>query len=97
MFDVQQGQSRDFVINSEGTLHLGIRLSVLDVGELKKEIMEKSHLPTYSIHTGSTKMYHNLKDTYSWNRMKKDIADFVSKCLTCQQVKLEYQRPLGLL
>ena len=29
--------------------------------------------------------------------MKRDIADFVSKCLTCQQVKLEHQRPLGLL
>ena len=29
--------------------------------------------------------------------MKRDIVDFVSKCLTCQQVKLEYQRPSGLL
>ena len=29
--------------------------------------------------------------------MKRDIADFVSKCLTCQQVKLEHQRPSGLL
>ena len=25
--------------------------------------------------------------------MKKEIADFVSKCLTCQQVKAEYQKP----
>ena len=29
--------------------------------------------------------------------MKRDIAEFVSKCLTCQQVKLEHQRPSGLL
>ena len=29
--------------------------------------------------------------------MKKDIAEFVSKCLTCQQVKMEHQRPTGLL
>ena len=42
-------------------------------------------------------MYHDLKDTYWWNGMKKDITDFVSKCLTCQQVKLEHQRPSGLL
>ena len=42
-------------------------------------------------------MYHDLKNTYWWNGMKRDIADFVSKCLTCQQVKLEHQRPSGLL
>ena len=29
--------------------------------------------------------------------MKKDIADYVSRCLTCQQVKAEHQRPAGLL
>ena len=29
--------------------------------------------------------------------MKKEIADFVSKCLHYQQVKAEHQRPAGLL
>ena len=29
--------------------------------------------------------------------MKKDVALFVSKCLTCQQVKAEHQKPAGLL
>ena len=60
---MQQGQSRNFVIDSEGTLHLGIRLCVPDVDELRKEIME-AHFSAYSIHPGSTKMYHDLKDTY---------------------------------
>ena len=59
--------------------------------------MEEAHFSAYSIHPGSTKMYHDLKDTYWWNGMKRDIAEFVSKCLTCQQVKLEHQRPLRLL
>ena len=97
LFEVQQGQSRDFVIDSEGTLRLGTRLCVPNVEELRKEIMEEAHFSAYSIHPGSTKMYHDLKDTYWWNGMKRDIADFVSKCLTCQQVKLEHQRPSGLL
>ena len=43
MFDVQQGQSQYFVINSEGTLRLGTRLCVPDVDELRKEIMEEAH------------------------------------------------------
>ena len=29
--------------------------------------------------------------------MKKDIADYVSKCLTCQQVKAEHHKPSGKL
>jgi len=29
--------------------------------------------------------------------MKKDITNFVSSCLTCQQVKAEHQQPAGLL
>ena len=29
--------------------------------------------------------------------MKREIADYVSRCLTCQQVKAEHQRPAGLL
>ena len=97
LFEVQKRQSRDFVIDNEGTLRLGTRLCVPDVDELRKEIMEEAHVSAYNIHPGSTKMYHDLKDTYWWNGMKRDIADFVSKCLTCQHVKLEHQRPSGLL
>ena len=84
MYEVQQGQSRDFIVDREGTLRLGTRLCVPNVDDLRKEIMEEAHFSTYSIHPGSTKMYHDLKDTYWWNGMKRDIAEFVSKCLTCQ-------------
>ena len=76
---------------------MGTRLCVLDVSEMMKEIMEEAHFSAYSIHPGSTKMYHDLKNTSWWNEMKRDIVNFVSKCLTCQQVELEYQRPSRLL
>ena len=39
-------------------------------------------------------MYRTLKEHYWWNGMKKEIASFVSRCLTCQQVKVEHQRPV---
>ena len=64
MYDVQQGQSRDFIVDREGTLRLSTRLCVLNIDELRKEIMEEAHFSAYSIHPCSTKMYHDLKDTY---------------------------------
>ncbi|GJW45395.1 putative reverse transcriptase domain-containing protein [Tanacetum coccineum] len=38
-----------------------------------------------------------LKDRYWWPGMKKDIAVYVSNCLTYLKVKAEHQRPSGLL
>lgn len=42
-------------------------------------------------------MYHDLKQKFWWPGMKNQIADFVEKCLVCQKVKAEHQRPAGLL
>ena len=38
-------------------------------------------------------MYQNLRGEYWWNNMKREIAQFVSRCLVCQQVKVEHQNP----
>nr|GFB40758.1 retrotransposable element Tf2 [Tanacetum cinerariifolium] len=48
-------------------------------------------------HPGSTKMYHDLKQHFWWSGMKRDVATFVSRCLICQQVKIEHQQANGLL
>ena len=76
---------------------MGKRVYVPNKEELRREILEEAHYSAYAMHPGSTKMYQDLKDNYWWKRMKKDIAEYVSKCLTCQQVKAEHQRPAGLL
>ncbi|GJX56484.1 putative reverse transcriptase domain-containing protein [Tanacetum coccineum] len=59
--------------------------------------MHESHKSKYSIHSGSDKMYHDLKKLYWWPNMKAIIAEYVSKCLTCSRVKAECQKPSGLL
>ena len=52
------------MVDEEGVLRLGTRLCVPDVNDLRKELLEEAHYSTYSVHPGSTKMYHTLKDTY---------------------------------
>nr|XP_016480370.1 PREDICTED: uncharacterized protein LOC107801538 [Nicotiana tabacum] len=42
-------------------------------------------------------MYHDLKEVYRWDNRKRDVANFVAKCLNCQQVKVKHQRLGGLL
>jgi len=59
--------------------------------------MDEAHKSRYSIHPGSDKMYQDLKILYWWPNMKADIASYVSTCLTCAKVKVEYQKPSGLL
>ena len=64
---------------------------------LREEILEEAYFAAFSVHTGATKMYHNIRDLYWWDGLKKDVADYVSKCLTCQQVKVKHQKPSGKL
>ncbi|GJU98920.1 putative reverse transcriptase domain-containing protein [Tanacetum coccineum] len=66
-------------------------------GNLGALIMHESHKSKYSIHPGSDKMYQDLKKLYLWPNMKAEIATYVSKCLTCAKVKVEYQKLSGLL
>ncbi|GJS31908.1 putative reverse transcriptase domain-containing protein [Tanacetum coccineum] len=73
------------------------RIWVLLVGGVRPIIMDEAHKTRYFIHPGADKMYHDLRDMYWWPGMKRDIATYVSKCLTCSKVKAEHQRPSGLL
>ena len=64
---------------------------------MREQLLIEAHETPYSVHPGTTKMYQDLKKGYWWPGMKKDVVRFVEKCLTCQQVKAEHQRPAGTL
>ncbi|GJX34856.1 putative reverse transcriptase domain-containing protein [Tanacetum coccineum] len=82
---------------ADGTLCLNGRSWLPCYGDLRTVIMHASHKSKYSIHSGSNKMYQDMKKLYWWPNMKADIATSVSKCLTYAKVKAEHQRPSGLL
>jgi hypothetical protein len=64
---------------------------------LKDEVLREAHESRFATHPGSTKMYRDLKENYWWPNMKREIAEFVSNCGICQQVKIEHQKPAGEL
>ncbi|KAL0448540.1 UNVERIFIED_CONTAM: Transposon Tf2-11 polyprotein, partial [Sesamum latifolium] len=90
---VQEGKNDQFVIQNDGTLMNEKRMCVPNIEELRTEIMHEAHYAPYAMHPGSTKMYRDLRPYYWWPTMRKDVAEFVAKCLTCQQVKAEHQAP----
>ena len=65
--------------------------------DLREEILREFHCSRFLVHPGGTKMYRDLRCQYYKGGMKRHIGDFVQRCLTCQQVKAEHQKPTGLL
>ncbi|KAJ9556981.1 hypothetical protein OSB04_011595 [Centaurea solstitialis] len=88
---------KEFEEKLDGVQYFKDRIWVPKVDQLRKLIMDEAHQTKYSIHTGADKMYKGLKEHYWWPGMKKDIATYVSKCLTCARIKAEHQKPSGLL
>lgn len=66
-------------------------------GAKKKKITFEAHNTKYSIHPGGMFMYRDLRQTFWWRNITRDIAKYVDKCLTCQRVKAEHQQPNGEL
>jgi hypothetical protein len=65
--------------------------------ELKDKVFGRAHESAYSIHLGRNKMYHDLKATYLWYKIKGDIAEYVALSDTCQRVETKHQRSARLL
>jgi hypothetical protein len=83
--------------DAEGTIWFRDRLVVPKKYLLKKKILDEAHTSSYSIHPGSTKMYHDLRQQFWWTRIKREIARYVSKCDTYRKVQADYMKPGGLL
>jgi hypothetical protein len=91
------GKGKDFREDAEGVVWFKDRLCVPGIKSIWELILKETHETTYSIHPGSEKMYQDLKKRFYWYGMKREIAEYVAVCDSCQRIKAEHQRPAGLL
>jgi hypothetical protein len=89
---IKENKAPEFSVDEQGTLWYKKHLCVPEVKEVRELILREAHDSAYSIHPGSTKMYHDLKSRYWWYRIKRVIAEYVALCDNCQRVKAEQQR-----
>nr|GEY29336.1 putative reverse transcriptase domain-containing protein [Tanacetum cinerariifolium] len=92
-----RGLERHFEKRDDGGVYFFDRVWIPSVGGIRKLIMDEAHTLRYLVHPGADKMYYDLRDLYRWPGMKRGIAEYVSKCLTCSKIKTEHQKPSGLL
>ncbi|XP_042396513.1 uncharacterized protein LOC121986624 [Zingiber officinale] len=92
---VTSGQQTEFACDDSGILYFRGRLCVPESHPVQEDLLQEAHRSRFAIHPGGTRMYRDLKRSYWWNGMKKDIDVFVAQCLVCQQIKAEHQKPAG--
>ena len=92
-----RGLDAQFEKKGDGLIYFVGRIWIPSAGGLRTTIMNEAHTSKYSIHPGADKMYYDLRDVYWWPGMKRDIAEYVNKCLTCLKIKAVHQKPSGLL
>ena len=94
---IKEDKALGFTEDEQGVLWFKGRICVPDIKSIKELILRGTHDSAYSLHPGSTKMYNDLKQQFWWYGMKREVAEYVALCDTCQRIKAEHQRPAGLL
>jgi hypothetical protein len=81
--NIKEEKSPSFLEDGEGVLWYKGRLCVPNDKEVKYKILYEAHESAYSIHPGGNKMYLDLKATYWWYGIKRDVVEYVALCDTC--------------
>jgi hypothetical protein len=84
---IEAGKAKCFRKDDQGIVWFNNHIVVPKNEEIRQQILDEAHLSRYSIHPGSTKMYHDLKQHYWWTKMNIEIARYVARCDTCRRVK----------
>ena len=72
----------------------GIRISYILVRvPNSRNVLSEFHSLPIGGHLGFLKTYHMVKKYFSWDGLKTDVQNFVTKCLVFQKIKWKQLRP----
>jgi hypothetical protein len=77
----------------EGLLTYKTVLYIPICDDLKRFIMDEIHKTPYTVHPGYQKMIMTTRKQFYCLGLKRDIADYLAKCLEFQEVKEEHRHP----
>ncbi|WVZ84237.1 LOW QUALITY PROTEIN: hypothetical protein U9M48_031289 [Paspalum notatum var. saurae] len=83
-----------FTVDDQGVLWFKHRLVVPKDMELRRKILDEAHTSMFTMHSGSNKMYQDLKQKFWWIRMKRKITKYVSEC---DRIKADHLKPASML
>lgn len=97
---VQQLQAGTEVSNysvRDGILFFKNHYCIAAESSLKEKLLHEFYSIPSAGHCGNKRILVRLSSNFYWKNMRKDMENFISKCLVCQQTKYMTQPATGLL
>jgi len=95
--DQKKGKQFDYDINSDELLIFRNIIYITNQNSINKLLLDEFHRKAYVTHPGYQKLLTAIQKSYFWPGLRKDVAEYLSKCLECQLVKSDHQHPAGRL
>jgi hypothetical protein len=92
-----QQKIEEYKLDNDEILMYKGKIYIPNSQELKNMILREMHNVPYDGHPGYQKTIVAVRGQYYWPCMKKEVADFIVKCLECQKVKVEHRHLAGFL
>jgi hypothetical protein len=94
---MSQHKFEGYELREDGILMYRHIVYVPNDQEMKILLLSEMHKVPYVGHPSYQKTIIAVKNQYYWPIMKKEVVDFIARCLECQKVKVEHRHPAGLL
>jgi hypothetical protein len=84
-------------LKEDGILMYKGKVYVPNYEELKNAVLKEMHNVPYVGNPRYHKTIAAVRSQYFWPGMKKEVANYIAKCLEYQKVKTKHRHPTGLL
>jgi hypothetical protein len=92
-----QHKLKEYERKEDGLLMHKNRIYVPSSGGLRMLVLKEMHDVPYAGHPGYQKKIIVVRIQLFWPGMKKDVDDYITRCMECQKVKDEHRHPTSLL